>query len=127
MRDVPVREIVGSLVWLANRTRLDIANKVRAIARVSHDPQAVHYNAAQKILEYLNSTSDLGLTLRRDSDFGSVQLEFDLETYVDADYAHEAEGRRCVSGLVVFCGGELVSRFSRTRKCVTLSTLKQST
>ena len=50
-----------------------------------------------------------------------MQLEFDLETYVDANYAHKA-GRRSVSGVAVSCGGALVSWFSRTQKCVTLST-----
>ena len=53
---------------------------------------------------------------------GSVQMEFDLETYLDADYAHMAEDRRSVSGVVVFCGGTPVSWFSRTQKCITLST-----
>ena len=120
--DVPFREIVGSLMWIANQTRPDIANAVRAVARFSHDPKPIHYKAAQKILEYLNATSDLGLTFRRDSDLESVQMEFDLETYVDADYAHKAEDRRSVSGVAVCCGGTLVSWFSRTQKCVTLST-----
>ena len=49
-------------------------------------------------------------------------MEFDLETYLDADYAHMAEDRRSVSGVVVFCGGTPVSWFSRTQKCVILST-----
>ena len=71
------REIVGSLMWIANQTRPDIANAVRAVARFSHDPKPIHYKAAQKILEYLNATSDLGLTFRRDSDLESVQMEFD--------------------------------------------------
>ena len=83
-------EIVESLMWIANQTRPDIANAVRAIARFSHDPKPIHCKAAQKILEYLNATSDLGLTFRRDDDLGSVHLEFDLEAYVDADYAHKA-------------------------------------
>ena len=61
------------------------------------------------ILEYLNPTSDLGLTFRRDSGLGSVQLEFDLETYVDADYAHKAEDRHAVSGVAVSFGGARVS------------------
>ena len=61
------------------------------------------------ILEYLNPTSDLGLTFRRDSGLGSVQLEFDLETYVDSDHAHKAEDRLSVSGVAGSCGGALVS------------------
>ena len=112
---VPFREIVGSVLWIANQTRPDIANVVRAIAQFLHDPKPIHYKAAQKILGYLSATSDLGLTFRRDnSDVGSVQMEFDLETYVDVDYAHKEEDRHSVSGVAVCCGGTLVSWFSRT-------------
>ena len=46
--DVPLREIVGSLMWIANQTRPDIANAVRAVARFSHDPKPIHYKAARK-------------------------------------------------------------------------------
>ena len=120
---VPFREIVGSLMWVANQTRPDIANAVRAIARFCHDPKPIHHKATQTILEYLNSTPDLGpKPIRRDNDLASVQLDFDLETYVDVDYGHKAEDRRSVSGVAVCCGGALVSWFSRTQKCVTLST-----
>lgn len=121
VRDVPFREIVGSLMRIAHQTRPDIANKVRTIARFSHDAKAVHYKVAHNILEHLNATSDLGFTLGRDSDLGSVQLEFDLKTYIAADYAHEAENRRSVSDMAVSCGRGLVFWFRRTQKCVALS------
>ena len=65
--DVPFREIVGSLMWIASPMRPDIANAVRAVARFSHDPKPIHYKAAQKILKYLNATSDLGSTFGRDT------------------------------------------------------------
>ena len=35
--DEPFREVVGILLWIANQTRPDIANAVRAVARFSHD------------------------------------------------------------------------------------------
>ena len=120
--DVPFREIVGSLMWISNQTRPDIANAVRAVARFSHEPKPTHYKAALKILEYLNATSDLGLVFKKSSNLECIQLEFDLDTYVDADYAHKAEDRRSVSGAAICCGGTLVSWFSWTQKCVTLST-----
>ena len=53
---------------------------------------------------------------------GSVQLECDLETYVDADYAYKEEDRRSFSGMAVSCGGALVSWFSKTQTCATLFT-----
>ena len=95
---------------------------MRAVARFSHDPKEVHVKAARKIIEYLRATAHLGLTLRKDSKLEDVQLEYDWETYVEADYAYKADDRRSVSGVAVCCRGTLVAWFSRTQKCVTLST-----
>ena len=52
-----------------------------------------------------------------------LQWKYYLETYVAADYAHRAEGKRSVSGVAVCCRGTLLVSWScRTQKCVTLST-----
>ena len=45
-----------------------------------------------------------------------------LEVFADADYASKATDRRSVSGGLIMCGGASVCWFSRTQKCVTLST-----
>ena len=116
------REIVGSLMWVANQTRPNIANAIRAAARLLHDPGEVHVKAARKIIKYLSGTTYLNLTFRKDSKLQDVQLEYDLETYVDSAYAHKADDRRLVSGAAVCCGVSLVSWFSRTQKSFTLST-----
>ncbi|CAB1113034.1 unnamed protein product [Ectocarpus sp. CCAP 1310/34] len=42
--------------------------------------------------------------------------------YADADFASKVADRRSVLGGIVTCGGGAVSWFSRTQKCVTLST-----
>ena len=70
----------------------------------------------------MSATAYLCLTFRRESRLEGVQLEHDIETYEDALYAHKVEDKRSVSGVAVCCGGTLVSWFSRTQKCVTLST-----
>ena len=44
-----------------------------------------------------------------------------LELYVDASYAHEANDRRSVSGEVIMCLGTWVSFYSRTKKSIALS------
>ena len=50
--DASYREMVGSLMWIANQTRPDIANAVRAVARFSsHGPKEVRVEAAGKIIE----------------------------------------------------------------------------
>ena len=38
----PFRSLVGHLMWLANQSRPDILNAVRALARYSHSPKLVY-------------------------------------------------------------------------------------
>ena len=51
--DWPFRELVGCLMWLANQTRPDIANAVRAVARYANQPRELHWRTAIGILECL--------------------------------------------------------------------------
>ena len=59
------RELVGSLMWPSISTRPDIANAVRAGARYCTAPRAIHWKAALGILEYINGTSEYGITFSR--------------------------------------------------------------
>ncbi|CAB1109720.1 unnamed protein product [Ectocarpus sp. CCAP 1310/34] len=113
----PFRELIGSLMWLATQTRPDIANAVRAVARYWASPKEIHWRTGLGILGYVVRTSDLGITFRRGSVAG-----LSMEVLADADYASKAADRRSVSGGLVMCGGGCIPWFSRTQKCVTLST-----
>ena len=113
--DWPFRELVGCLVWLANQTRPDITNAVRAVARYANQPREVHWRTAIGILENVFSSSDFGTTFQKGSGL-------DLVAFADADYASKATERRSVSGGVIMCAGACVCWFSRTQKCDTLST-----
>ena len=62
--DVPFREVVGSLMWIANQTRPDISNAVRAVARHSHEPKKSHWKAAQN---YLLETAHLTLKFNKEA------------------------------------------------------------
>ncbi|CAB1103333.1 unnamed protein product [Ectocarpus sp. CCAP 1310/34] len=103
-------------MWLATQTRPDIANAVRA-ARYCASPKMVHWKAALGILGYVRRTSWMGITFER-----GVVTGMSMQVFVDADYASKAADRRSVSGGLVMCGGGCVTWFSRTQKCVTLST-----
>ena len=115
--DVPFREVVGNLMWIASLTRPDVSIAVRAVARHSHDPKRSHWKAAQKILNYLLETAHLTLKFKQDSsvDVGTL-------AHVDADFASKATDRRTVSGAMVFVAAMLVVWISRTQKCVSQST-----
>lgn len=75
--NAPFCEIVPSVMWTANPTRLDIAKANWAIARFPQDPKPIHYKAAQVILKYLKATSDMGVLFKRGSVVGSIQSKFD--------------------------------------------------
>ena len=69
------------------------------------------------ILGYVRRTSGFGITFQRGTVGG-----LSLQAFADANNASVAADRRSVSGELVMCGGACVLWFSRTRKCVTLST-----
>ena len=93
-------ELVGSLMWLSTSTRPDISNALRAVAEYCTAPRAIHWKAALGILEYINGTSEYGITFQR----GTLASIF-LEVFTDADYASKATDRRSVSGGAIGCGG----------------------
>ena len=106
--DEPFRSLVGHLM---RQTRPDIFNAVRAVARYSAAPKLFHWQAALRVVMCITSTSTCGSTFQRGLSSG-VQLEL----YVDANYAHEANDRKSVSGGVVMCAVACVSFYSRTQK-----------
>ena len=71
----PLRSLVGHLMWLANQTRPDILNAVRAVARYSHSPKRLHWQAAMHVLMYVRFTSSLGITFQRGM-VGGDRMEF---------------------------------------------------
>ena len=113
--DWPFHELVGCLMWLANQKRPDIANAVRAVARYANQPREVHWSTTIGSLEDVFGTSDLGVTFQRGRGL-------ELVGFADADYTSKATDRRSVSGGAVMCAGACVCWFSRTQKCVTIST-----
>ena len=112
----PFRSLVGHLMWLANQTRPDILNAVRAIARYSHAPKLIHWKAALHVLMYVRFTLDFGITFQRGLSNGVT-----LDVFVDSDFANAATQRKSVSGGVVMCAGACVQYFSRTQRTVALS------
>ena len=75
-------------MWIANQTRPNISNAVRAVVKHSHEPKKSYGKAAQKILNYLLETAHLTLKFKQDGtvDVGTL-------VYVDADFASKATDR----------------------------------
>lgn len=113
----PFRELVGALLWVARLSRPDILNAVRAVAGYCSAPKMLHWKAVLGILGYTVRTRSYGVSFQR----GTVE-GFSLVAFCDADYASRATDRRSTSGGVIMCAGGPILCFSKTQRCVTLST-----
>ena len=83
-------QMICSLMYLKN-TRLDICFVVNTLSQFLIDPKHVHLIAVKHIPRYLKGTIDYGLKY-------DVNKKFNLEGYVDSDWAGSAIDRKSTSG-----------------------------
>ena len=95
MRNKPYRELLGTLLYLATRTRPDIATAVSMLGKFQADPGPSHWRCLQHLVRYLVYTTDHGLFYRRSS--GNVSLE----AYSDADWDRDETKCRSRSGFLL--------------------------
>ena len=91
------QEIIGSLMYLSLGTRPDMTAAVNMLGRFASNPGPEHFVAAKRVLRYLKATANWGLAYPKESDFN-------LKTFVDADWAGDTNSRKSTSGLIVFLG-----------------------
>ena len=61
MSKKPYREAVGSLIYLATKTRPDIIHAVQQVAQFCEEPGLQHWFAVKRIFAYLKGTQNYGL------------------------------------------------------------------
>lgn len=110
----PYSSAIGSLSYLANTTRPDIAFSVNLLARFTHDPTARHWQGVKAILRYLKGTLDYGLYYQGRS--------VNLTAYSDAGYQSDMTSGKSQTGFVVMVDGTAFSWRSVKQSIVTTST-----
>lgn len=105
------RDLVGSLLHLANTVRPDIAIAVGYLSRLMNQPTEGLWNTGRRILRYLREKTGLGIVYQNNND-GS-----EIVAYSDSDWAQERPSRKSISGgclclLVDRSHGDLSSRLS---------------
>ena len=78
--------VVGMLLYLSGHSRPDIQFAVSQCARFIHGTKRSHERALERIGQYLKSTMKEGLILRPTKNESGF-LDFNIECYVDADFA----------------------------------------
>ena len=110
-------ELIGSLLYIANTTRPDIAQSVGVLSRYINSPTTAHWSAAIRVLKYLYGSREKALVLGGNQDVI-------LEGYVDADYAGDLDSRYSTSGHLFRVFGGTVSWASKKQKSVATSTVE---
>jgi hypothetical protein len=113
------RSGVGMLLYLIKYSRPDIGNAVREIAKVMDGPTEMQVKSLYRLIKYILDTKNQGLLM-------SPLKPQEKNTWImsaccDSDYAGDKDGRKSVSGFVVYIQGCLISWKSRKQKSVTLS------
>ncbi|GJU40276.1 putative ribonuclease H-like domain-containing protein [Tanacetum coccineum] len=110
------RSMIGSLMYLT-ASRPDIMFAVCAYARFQVTPKASHLHVVKRIFRYLKHQPKLGLWYPRDS-------PFELEAFLDSNYAGASLDRKSTTGGCQFLGRRLISWQCKKQTIMANSTTK---
>ena len=134
------RSIIGSLLYLANTVRLDLAFGTSLLSRYVVSPREIHMKAAIRLLQYAVQTKDFYIQYCKHNpslvfkdfrflnktknasinDYGA-KGDFSIVCVSDSDYASDLEDRKSQSGSCTFLNNNLIDWSSTKQKCVSLS------
>ncbi|KAL2228677.1 UNVERIFIED_CONTAM: Secreted RxLR effector protein, partial [Sesamum indicum] len=97
MLDIPYVSTVGSIQYVVQYTRPDVAYDLSVTSRYQACASLAHWSAVKTILKYLKSTKDVFLI------YGSGELI--LESYNDASLQSDNDDAKSQSGFVLKLNG----------------------
>jgi len=98
---LPYRELLGSLMYLAQGTCPDIAYAVSALSQYNTCYSKTHWTCAKKVLRYLKGSIDYGLNYTKSGR--------NIIGYVDADWGNCGLDRRSYTGSVFLLSNAAIS------------------
>lgn len=122
-KKLPYRRVVGSIMYLAQCTRPDLAHAVGTLSQHLERPSSAHWEAALHVLRYLRGTTKLGIVYSSSNSIVvSGQKSFERPTSrCDADWAGDPSTRRSTTGYIFVLAGGAISWRSRLQPTVALS------
>ena len=109
-------QAIGSLMYVMNCTRPDIAYAVSKLNRYTSNPGPDHWKAIVRVLRYLKYTQNYGLHY---SKYPAV-----LEGYCDANWISNTKDSKSTSGYLFTLGGGTVSWKYSKKTCIARSTME---
>lgn len=123
LRKLNYKSVVGSLIYLSQCTRPDLAHSVGVLSRHLDRPANQHWSAAMQVLRYLRGTIHLGIKYSGNSEVkiaGQKSFECPI-SHCDADWAGDKSTRRSPTGYIFTLAGGALSWKSRLQPTVALS------
>lgn len=120
--NLPYNSLVGSLMYIAQGTRPDIAYAVGALSQHLAHPSMPAWNMGLHVLRYLKGTQHVGLVYDgRDSTIVGNQSWHFPECHTESDWAGDPTTRRSTTGYLFKLNGAAVSWRSKLQPTVSLS------
>jgi len=119
MERVPYREVIGSLMYIACKTRPDITYAVNILARFVNGPSIIHWKSAKRILRYLRGTHTKGVYI---GGYNADKSRDEIIAYSDSDFAGDTKDRKSTGAYIVLLNGGLIAWRSFKESCVAIST-----
>jgi hypothetical protein len=115
---------VGALLYLAIKTRPDIATAINQCSRYMSNPDSTHWKALDRIWGYLNYKPTLGLTYSINSTTTTTKGSIlKLLGYSDASWGDDLVERKSSTGYIFLLDGiNPISWYTTLQKTIALST-----
>ena len=112
------RQMIGSLMFLAQYARPDIAYAVSALSQFNKDPSIHHFRAVKHLLRYIQATKDLSIV------FDNNNYSTFPDGFSDASYANNPDDRKSTSGYVFLLSKGVISFQSQKQSVIAMSTME---
>ena len=109
-------QMIGSLLYIANKSRPDISYAVGRLSRYTHSPSKEHWVALERVFKYLKGTLDYSLSY---SGFSSV-----VEGFSDTNWITDNLDIKSTTGYVFLFGGAAISWGSKKKTLISIGTME---
>ena len=113
----PYRSLIGSINYVVQYSRPDLAFSIGLFSRFMSDPTEEHWKYLQNVVKYIAGTVDLCLVYRKW--IGDFMPHIG---YSDANFVSELESAKSTYGYCTFLGNDLISWKSKLSTTVATST-----
>ena len=111
------RSGVGSLLYLLKHSRPDLSNSVRELSKVMDGATKGHMKLLRRVIKFVIDTKERKLILKPRKELN----KWEIKGYSDSDFAGDTDGRKSISGYVIYLQGCPISWRSKGQKSVSLS------